>query len=145
MSFVSWFLSTGEKIGSRIVSKIFWPPCSASAVVFNDNGELLVVENGDYLMLPGGILERGESFSECAEREVREETGFEIKILERIDEWDKEFAGVEVIFTGEVAGGEISGSWEGNPKFLPVEEALERNWRWDRDIEEVLEKADGKP
>lgn len=145
MTFVSWFLSTGEKIGSRIISKIFWPPCSASAVVFNDKGELLVVENGDYLMLPGGILERGESFKGCAEREAREETGLDLKISERIEEWDKDFAGVEVIFTGEVTGGELSGSWEGNPKFLPVEEALERKWRWNRNIEEVLEKADAKP
>jgi 8-oxo-dGTP diphosphatase len=34
------------------------------------------------LQLPGGHLEHGESFAECAVREAREETGLEISGIE---------------------------------------------------------------
>jgi 8-oxo-dGTP pyrophosphatase MutT (NUDIX family) len=140
MGIVSWILWNGEKLGSRLISRIFWPPCSASVVVF-DGDEVLVVENDDYLMLPGGLLERGESFQEAARREVEEETGLAVEILDEIDEWAKDFGGVEKVFSGSVTGGELESSWEGDPKFLGVEEAEEKDWRWNRDIEETLEKA----
>lgn len=48
----------------------------------------LIIENGCLLLLPqwgrwglpGGALEKGESFSEAVKREVREETGFVIEV-----------------------------------------------------------------
>jgi 8-oxo-dGTP pyrophosphatase MutT (NUDIX family) len=140
MGLVSWILWNGEKLGSRVISRIFWPPSSASVVVF-DGDEILVVENDDYLMLPGGLLEQGESFQEAAGREAEEETGLEVEILDEVDEWVKDFGGVEKVFRGSITGGELESSWEGEPKFLDVEEARERRWRWNRDIEETLEKA----
>ncbi|MFB6241780.1 MAG: NUDIX hydrolase [Candidatus Nanosalina sp.] len=144
MTLTSWLLSRGEKILIGVFSRVFFPPCSASVIVFNEKGELLVVRKGDYLMLPGGSLERNEGFEECAVREAREETGLEIEVIEKLDEWKKGFAGVEMTFLGEVQGGELSGSWEGKPEFLPREKVSEENWRWDRDVEELLEKADAK-
>jgi 8-oxo-dGTP pyrophosphatase MutT (NUDIX family) len=144
MSFTSWLLSRGEQILLKFFSSVFFPPCSASLVAFNDEGEILVVEKGDYLMLPGGFLERDEGFGACAIREAREETGLKVSIVERIEEWNKGFAGVDVVFLGEIDSGELSGSWEGVPKFLSREEALGRKWRWDRDVESLLEKADAK-
>ena len=140
MGLTSWILWRGEKLGSRIISKIFWPPCSGSAVILDDN-RILAVEKKDYLMLPGGLLERGESFEEAVEREVKEETGLEVEVLEEIDEYVKDFAGVEKIFTATVKSGELSSSWEGKPKFISLEEASERKWRWNRDIEDLIEKA----
>jgi len=136
----SWILWNGEKLGSRIISKIFWPPCSASAVIL-DGDDILVVEKGDYLMLPGGLLDRGESFESCVEREVEEETGLKVEVLTEIGERVKHFAGVEKIFTATVKEGELESSWEGVPKFVPIDEAIEKRWRWDRDIEDLIEKA----
>jgi ADP-ribose pyrophosphatase YjhB (NUDIX family) len=144
MSFTSWLLSRGEKILIGVFSKIFFPPCSASVVVFNDKEEILVVRKGDYLMLPGGFLERKESFKECAAREGREETGLEMEIKEELDEWNKDFAGVEIAFLGEIREGELTGGWEGEPEFISREQASEENWRWGRDIEGLLQKADAK-
>lgn len=140
MSLTSWILWKGEEIGSRFISKIFWPPCSASALVLKD-GKILAVETDGYYMLPGGLMERSESFQECAQREVEEETGFEVEIREELMEFSKEFAGVEKVFRAEIVGGEKSSSWEGEPVFLEVSEAKKSRWRWNRDIEKLLEKA----
>lgn len=140
MSLTSWILWNGEKLGSRIISKIFWPPCSASAVIL-DGDEILVVEKEDYLMLPGGLIEAGESFQEAAEREVKEETGLDVEILDEIDQLVKDFAGVEKIFRASIHEGELESSWEGEPKFLPIDEAVERRWRWNRDTRALIEKA----
>lgn len=144
MSLTSWLLSRGEKILIGVFSRIFFPPCSASMLIFNEQDELLVVRKGDYLMLPSGFLKKDESFEECAERETLEETGLEVDALERVEEWNKGFAGVDVIFIGEIQGGDLSGSWEGTPEFLPREKVSEEKWRWNRDMESLLRRADAK-
>jgi len=139
MSIVSWILSKGERIGSRVIGHFIWPPCGASAIVIEDD-ELLVVRTEDYIMLPGGLLDNGESFEECVIREVKEETGIDISIIEEIDRNVRNNSGVEFMYKGKVEGGNLKGSWEGNPEYIPVEDASEENWRWNRDIDGILEK-----
>lgn len=55
---------------------------AASAVVVDDQGRLLLHRRRDNEMwaLPGGKMELGESIGQCAIREVREETGFDVKL-----------------------------------------------------------------
>ncbi len=140
MGLTSWILWRGEKLGTRIISRFIWPPCSASTVIL-DGDKILAIEKGDYLMLPGGLLDRNESFEQAAEREAKEETGLEIEVLEEIHEYIKEFGGVEKVFTATVEGGKLESSWEGTPKYIPLEEAYDRKWRWNRDIESLIKKA----
>ncbi len=58
---------------------------SATLVVCrNSNGEILLVQEGKEHVkgkwdFPGGGLEHDESIKECAEREVKEETGYEVE------------------------------------------------------------------
>ncbi len=59
------------------------PKVGVGVLVFNDSNQLLLGQRstshgeGDFGP-PGGHLEFGESFEECAIREVKEEVGFEI-------------------------------------------------------------------
>ncbi len=53
----------------------------ASAVVVNDEGEILLQRRSDNARwaLPGGVMDVGESIGQSIIREVREETGFEVE------------------------------------------------------------------
>jgi len=61
------------------------PLIGVGAVVFNEKNEVLLIRRGKEphygrWMVPGGTLEWGESLEAAAAREVREETGVEIRI-----------------------------------------------------------------
>ena len=56
---------------------------AASAIVVDDDGRILLHRRQDNEMwaLPGGKMELGESLADCARREVKEETGFDVDIV----------------------------------------------------------------
>jgi mutator protein MutT len=61
-----------------------------AAVIFNDIGNVLLVERGrppsqGLWGLPGGLLDLGETLAEGVRREVKEECGVEIAVGELID------------------------------------------------------------
>lgn len=55
---------------------------SVTVAVRNDDGELLLIHkiDNDYWALPGGGHDPGESITETAVREVKEETGIDVKV-----------------------------------------------------------------
>ena len=66
------------------------PLVAVAAVVLDDEGRSLMVERGrppskGMWALPGGLLDLGEPVREGVAREVREETGAEIEIVELVD------------------------------------------------------------
>jgi 8-oxo-dGTP diphosphatase len=78
------------------------------AFISNEEGELLILVDPDRgLDLPGGKIQEGEEdFDEALRREVREETGLEIKIGKPFVRWfrkgspDSEFAGKPFFIIG---------------------------------------------
>ncbi len=59
------------------------PTTRVSVVVLNKENQILLVRhrkgNRRYWVLPGGRLEYGETFEECAVRELKEETGLDVE------------------------------------------------------------------
>ena len=143
MSIVSWILSEGEQLGVNIISRVLWPPATAFNLVIQDE-KLLAVRTDDYLMLPGGIAERGETLKECAVRETREETGIEVNIKSKLQTKAWNSGGIEKIFHAEPAGGELSGSWEGKPEYIPLNELEKEDWRRNRDVDKIIQQVRDK-
>ncbi|XID94985.1 NUDIX hydrolase [Paenibacillaceae bacterium WGS1546] len=83
---------------------------SAAAIVLNDKNEILLIKGPRRgWEMPGGQVEEGESLSNAAIRETKEESGIDIEII-----------GGELIQTAE--------SLESG--FFPIKEALEKvEWK----------------
>ncbi|HTW80220.1 MAG TPA: NUDIX hydrolase [Terracidiphilus sp.] len=69
------------------------PLVGVGAVIVHD-GKVLLVQRGREPMkghwtLPGGVLEVGESLAQGVAREIREETGLEVAVLELVELLDR--------------------------------------------------------
>ncbi len=55
---------------------------AAAVALFDGDGRILLLrrKDNDKWTMPGGTMDFGESLGQCAVREVREETGFDIEI-----------------------------------------------------------------
>lgn len=69
------------------------PLVGVGAVIVRDGRVLLIRRGRDpmkgHWTLPGGVLEVGESLAEGVVREVREETGLEVELLELVELLDR--------------------------------------------------------
>lgn len=106
-----------QKIRKKVGSDKIIFTGSAVAVLDDLNRVLLQKRSDkDCWGFPGGLMDEGESFEETAVREVREETGLEIKICDLVGIYSKyehsfpnsdRIQPVIVLFTGKVTGGEL--------------------------------------
>jgi len=89
------------------------------AIIRNKAGKLLVVQSPKWNLawgIPGGHLEPGERIFECAEREVKEETGLDakavalLKVAELINlpEFHRRAHMISMIVRLDVTGGEVN-------------------------------------
>ncbi len=77
-------------------------------IVVNKKQEVLLVKRKDLPIwdLPGGRVDEGELLEEAAKREVREETGYEVEIVDKVGVYVRpSFHDVQHIYTGIVTGG----------------------------------------
>ncbi|MBX2996033.1 MAG: NUDIX domain-containing protein [Bdellovibrionaceae bacterium] len=60
------------------------PLVGCDAFVLNEKNEVLLIQRADngFWALPGGCHDLGETPKECAERECREESGYEVEVVE---------------------------------------------------------------
>jgi 8-oxo-dGTP diphosphatase len=85
----------------------------AAAICVNERQEVLVVRSAgtESWSIPSGGIERGESPEECCIREVQEETGYQVSIIEKLQVKKTEIQGIDVIthyFFVEKTGGELA-------------------------------------
>jgi 8-oxo-dGTP diphosphatase len=74
------------------------PIAAVGAVVWNDDGEVLLIRRGNpprqgAWSIPGGKVEWGESLTDALVREVREETGIAVEVLGLIEVLDSRVPG----------------------------------------------------
>ena len=87
------------------------------ALVFiEQDGRILLVKQNygrQYWSLPGGAMEPGESIDQAAIREVKEETGLDIRLNRVVGLYSKpKENGLAVCFEGEVLGGVLQAANE---------------------------------
>lgn len=123
-----------ETIRARFRSEIGYatPKVGADAAIFNENGEILLMDRADGggWCLPCGWVEPNERPVEAVVRETREETGLEIEVRQLVGV----FTGmpsaqhgphtmIAVVHLCEVIGGELTLSHEGSAlRYWPIEE-----------------------
>ena len=67
--------------GCALMRKQLFPEPTVGALIFNPNGEMLLVQSHkwlDFYVIPGGHIELGETMTDALIREVKEETGLDI-------------------------------------------------------------------
>lgn len=96
------------------------PKIDVRAAVISENKILLVKERGDGWTLPGGWVDPGESPSEAAVRETKEESGYEVNAVKLMAIYDRDRQGhppcpfhvYKVIFLCTLVGGSAKTSLE---------------------------------
>jgi ADP-ribose pyrophosphatase YjhB (NUDIX family) len=110
--FEEWLSTVGEGVAGYVTPKV-----AVAAVVGNDEGEILLTQRADsgWWLYPVGWADVGYSPSEIAIKEVLEETGIEIDVVELIAVLDGlrlGFARVpmySLVFHCNMIGGELKG------------------------------------
>ncbi|MGU3470749.1 NUDIX hydrolase [Paenibacillus sp. D51F] len=122
---------------------------SAAAIVINDQNELLLIKGPRRgWEMPGGQVEVGESLSQAAIRETKEESGIDIEIIR--------FCGIfqnvgnsicNTLFLARPIGGELIQTAESlESGFFPIEEALDKvKWKNFRERIEYCLKPEVQP
>lgn len=119
---------------------------SAAAIVLNDKGELLLIKGPRRgWEMPGGQVEEGESLTDAAVRETKEESGIDIEVIK--------FCGIyqsvsrcicNTLFLGKPIGGKLTTSSESlEVGYFPLDEALQMvTWKNFRErIENCLDET----
>ncbi|MBZ9572090.1 NUDIX domain-containing protein [Patescibacteria group bacterium] len=112
-----------------------------AGVVIEKDGKFLLVQEkqpkcyGEW-NLPAGRVEKGDSIEATAIKEAKEETGFDIELIDKIDIFQE--AGENAVkhsFRAKIVGGELK---------FPKEELLNTHWFSFREIESMKEKLRGE-
>jgi len=117
-----------ERNLAKLVGKLFWPPVSVAVLAEGEHDDFLVLKRGEKHELPGGIIKMGEGLHKSAQREFKEETGFDAEIQDLLDIRTTSY-GLTFFFHAKVLEGEKKSSWEGKPVFVKRKDMKDKAWR----------------
>ncbi len=98
---------------------LFLDPKVATGAIFSVNGGILLVQRAiepsfGKWVFPGGYVDRGESLETAAIREVKEESGLDVRLTRLLGVYSSSGNPVIlVVYVGEVTGGSIQVDEEG--------------------------------
>jgi len=127
-----------QAIRTRFLNELGYitPKVGADAAIFNDRGEILLMErsDGSGWCLPCGFVEPNEKPVEATIREVREETGLEIEITQLVGVFTRKASAaygphtlVAIVHLCKVTGGKLRLSHEGLAlRYCPLHSV--QNW-----------------
>ena len=108
------------------------PPQGCISVIVEDKGRYLLLKRPKgTLVFPGGFMRWREHPSQTAVREFKEETGLRVDLHHVVACYSHTSTGfgsmstLTVVFCGEVSGGELRGSVEGQPCWIEESNLLE--------------------
>lgn len=106
---------------------------SAAAIVMNDKNEILLIKGPRRgWEMPGGQVEEGESLTQAAIRETKEESGIDIEIVKFCGIFQNVSLSIcNTLFLAKPIGGQLTQSSESlESGFFPIEEALNKvTWK----------------
>jgi ADP-ribose pyrophosphatase YjhB (NUDIX family) len=113
-----------ETVKARFLAELGYitPKVGTNAAIFNEKGEILLMEriDGSGWCMPCGFVEPNETPTEGVVREVREETGLDVKIKQLVGIFTRkpgEKTGphtfVSIVYLCDVVGGQLRISHEG--------------------------------
>jgi 8-oxo-dGTP diphosphatase len=99
-------------------------PIIASVVIQQDNKYLMIQEKTPKILglwnLPGGKVDQGETIEQAAVREAREETGYEVELVNKIGIFQRNSnEPPKHVFEAKIIGGKLS---------FPEDEILSAEW-----------------
>ncbi|ACI22052.1 MULTISPECIES: NUDIX hydrolase [Thermodesulfovibrio] len=131
---------------------------SAGGIVYkieDGNVKILLIstKDGKVWALPKGLVEKKEDPKETALREIKEETGVDVKIVDELGEvsyWfimegERYFKTVKY-FLAEYTGGQVNPDWEvSSAQWFTIQEALKKlTYKSDKEIlKKAMEKING--
>ena len=106
------------------------PLLGAGAIIERD-GKFLLIDRSEGLgyTFPGGIVRHKETLEKCVLREVREETGYDIKLTGLVGVYSKfgrdpRFRAISIVYKGSIVSGTQQSSREGEPCWCSPEEVF---------------------
>jgi len=109
-----------------------------TCAIIENNGKILCAQRSEKMKLPlkwefpGGKIEEDESLEACLKREIREELGIEIDILEQLPSFKHSYSAnfsIELFpFRCKIVSQEIQLAEHKQIKWLSLEELKDLNW-----------------
>ncbi len=137
-----------EKINRIFNNEIGYitPKVGVNGIIFNEDDQVLLELRTDdnSWCIPGGWADMGESPQTCVIRELKEETGFDIKIVDLVDLYwripyqDYPFTSYHIAYLCEIVSGSIKVSHESHDVAFKSINEVEK---WHRDHKTWVEDA----